>query len=50
MRTPQSWTPHPDYFVFGKNHVDFVGNFRTPLIQKFLAGKDSFGQKSARRC
>ena len=27
--------------------MDFVGNSRTPLIQKFLAGKDSFGRMLA---
>ena len=43
MRTPQSWTPCPEYFVFGKNHVDYVPNFLMPLIQKFLAGKDKRG-------
>ena len=42
--------PRPEYFDFGKNHVDYVGNFLMPLIQKFLAGKDNFGRKSARRC
>ena len=50
MRTPQGRDHHPEYFVLGKNHVDFVDNPRTPLIQKFLAGKDSFGRKSARGC
>ena len=47
MRTPQGGDHHPEYFVLGKNHVDFVGNSRTPLIQKFLAGKDSFGRRLA---
>ena len=36
--------------LLGKNHVVFVGNSRTPLTQKLLAGKDSFGRTSARRC
>ena len=35
---------------FRKNHVDYMGNFLMPLIQKFLAGKDNCGRKSARRC
>ena len=47
---PQDGNPHPECFVLGKNHVAFVGNSRTPLTQKFLAGKDSFGRMSARRC
>ena len=50
MRTPQGGDHHPEYFVPGKNHVYFVGKSRKPLIQKFLAGKDSFGRKSARGC
>ena len=42
--------PRPEYFDFGKNHVDYVGNFLMPLIQKFPAGKDDFGRKSALGC
>ena len=46
MRTPQGGAL-VRLFNFGKNHVDYMGNFLMPLIQKFLAGKDDLGRRLA---